>query len=71
MLTVAHLDHAPEHNTPDNLRAFCQRCHLNYDREYHRKQRGKEPPSQISLGLAWETEVDPEEWEAGTQMIPD
>ena len=28
VLTVAHLDHAPEHNDPTNLRALCQRCHL-------------------------------------------
>jgi 5-methylcytosine-specific restriction endonuclease McrA len=36
VLTVAHLDHAPEHNDPANLRALCQRCHLAHDREQHR-----------------------------------
>jgi len=36
VLTVAHLDHAPEHNDPTNLRALCQRCHLAHDREQHR-----------------------------------
>ena len=35
VLTVAHLDHVPEHcgepgNRP-NLRAWCQRCHNTYD----------------------------------------
>jgi 5-methylcytosine-specific restriction endonuclease McrA len=36
VLTVAHLDHTPEHNDPTNLRALCQRCHLAHDREQHR-----------------------------------
>lgn len=35
VLTIAHLDHTPEHNNPDNLRAFCQGCHLFYDRAHH------------------------------------
>ena len=37
MLTVAHLDHAPEHNDPANLAALCQRCHLAHDRDQHRQ----------------------------------
>jgi 5-methylcytosine-specific restriction endonuclease McrA len=32
ILTIAHLDHIPEHNHPDNLKALCQKCHLAYDR---------------------------------------
>jgi len=35
VLTVAHLDHTPENCDDDNLRAMCQRCHLNYDRDHH------------------------------------
>lgn len=35
VLTVAHLDHTPENCGPDNLRAMCQRCHLNYDKQHH------------------------------------
>lgn len=31
VLTVAHLDHQPENCTPENLRAWCQRCHNAYD----------------------------------------
>jgi len=38
-LTVAHLDHTPEHNAPGNLRAMCQRCHLAYDRGQHARTR--------------------------------
>ena len=36
-VTIAHLDHIPEHCNPDNLRALCQRCHNRYDAE-HRKE---------------------------------
>jgi len=35
VLTVAHLDHTPENCEPDNLKAWCQRCHLNYDKHHH------------------------------------
>lgn len=31
VLTVAHLDHCPEHCAPTNLRAGCQCCHNRYD----------------------------------------
>lgn len=31
VLTVAHLDHTPENCAPENLRAWCQRCHNRYD----------------------------------------
>jgi 5-methylcytosine-specific restriction endonuclease McrA len=31
VLTVAHLDHVPENCEPENLRAWCQRCHITYD----------------------------------------
>lgn len=39
VLTVAHLDHQPENCDPANLRAWCQRCHLHYDREHHAQTR--------------------------------
>ena len=32
VLTVAHLDRDPAHTVPENLRALCVVCHLNYDR---------------------------------------
>ncbi len=35
VLTVGHLDHTPENCDPDNLRAWCQRCHLTYDAKHH------------------------------------
>jgi hypothetical protein len=36
VLTIAHLDHTPEHCADDNLRAWCQRHHLAYDAEHHK-----------------------------------
>jgi len=36
VLTVAHLDHDPTGDDPENLRAMCQKCHLSYDRHEHR-----------------------------------
>jgi len=35
VLTVAHLNHNPRDCRAGNLRALCQRCHLNYDRARH------------------------------------
>lgn len=37
VLTIAHLDHVPENCADDNLRAWCQRCHLAYDHEHHQR----------------------------------
>ena len=36
VLTIAHLDHVPENCHHDNLKAMCQRCHLNYDIDHHK-----------------------------------
>ncbi len=35
VLTIAHLDHVPENCADENLRAWCQRCHLRYDKQHH------------------------------------
>lgn len=35
VLTVAHLNHAPEDCRDENLLAMCQTCHLRYDRLQH------------------------------------
>ena len=35
VLTIAHLDHTPENCDDENLRAWCQRCHLTYDAKHH------------------------------------
>ena len=45
VLTIAHLDHKPENNDPDNLRALCQRCHNNHDKDHRAaNRRGKRGP---------------------------
>lgn len=38
-LTIMHLNHTPADRRDENLKAGCQRCHLDYDKEYHREQR--------------------------------
>jgi hypothetical protein len=35
VLTVAHLDHNVNNNDPSNLKALCQKCHLNHDKTHH------------------------------------
>ena len=53
VLTVAHLDHQPENNAPENLRALCQRCHLSYDAEHHAQSRKSSRHSQqLTMDLA-------------------
>jgi len=37
VLTIAHLDHRPENCDRRNLRAWCQKHHLAYDREHHQQ----------------------------------
>lgn len=37
VLTTGHLDHAPENCDLENLRHWCQRCHLAYDAEHHKQ----------------------------------
>jgi len=41
VLTVAHLDHVPENCDPQNLRAWCQRCHNTYDAAHRAANRTK------------------------------
>lgn len=40
VLTIAHLDHDKTNDNVsyERLRAWCQRCHLNYDRPRHREK---------------------------------
>lgn len=37
ILTTGHLDHIPENCHGENLKAWCQRCHLSYDAVHHAK----------------------------------
>lgn len=46
-LGIAHIDHDPENNDPENLRAWCRGCHLRHDAPHHRQSRrslgGRQP----------------------------
>lgn len=50
ILTVAHLDQNINNNDPSNLRAFCQRCHLNHDRADNLRRR-KAKKGQLPLPI--------------------
>ena len=39
VLTIAHLDHTPEHCEAENLRALCQACHNRYDAKHRAETR--------------------------------
>jgi hypothetical protein len=39
VLSVAHLDQQPENNDPQNLKALCQKCHINHDRPFSKLNR--------------------------------
>lgn len=50
-LTVAHLNHDPSDNRPENLKALCSVCHLEYDKPKHietRKERRRKKLEDIS-----------------------
>lgn len=58
VLTIAHLDHNPGVNDLDRLRAFCQLCHLRYDRHEHGRnaadtRRRKRDAAGGQGGLPW------------------
>jgi len=59
VLTVAHLDHVPEHNERSNLMVACQGCHLHYDREHHAQTRASR------LERAGQLRLDPDEVKFG------
>lgn len=48
VLTVAHRDHDPMNCDPENLRAYCQRCHLRYDQVHHMRKR-RPPQPELAL----------------------
>lgn len=51
-LTIAHLDHDIQNNDYSNLKALCQKCHLNYDMKHHivnRKESAQKRKKQYTL----------------------
>lgn len=59
VLTVAHLNHDPADCDPANLRCWCQRCHLHYDREHHAATRRKTLDKKTGQGTLFDTEKAP------------
>lgn len=51
VLTVAHLDHIPEHCADDNLCAMCQACHLSYDGPQHAATRARTRLAEQTTGM--------------------
>jgi 5-methylcytosine-specific restriction endonuclease McrA len=41
VLTVGHLNHDPTDNRPENLKAWCQRCHNTYDQPHRQANAAK------------------------------
>ncbi len=41
VLTIAHLNHDITDNRMENLKALCQKCHLNHDKELHARNARK------------------------------
>lgn len=39
VLTIAHLNHQAGDDREENLKALCQWCHLNHDKEHHHETR--------------------------------
>lgn len=58
VLTIAHLDHVPEHCDEDNLKALCQRCHLAYDAEHHRANAQATRHARKAIGDLFATETN-------------
>lgn len=50
VLTIAHLDHVPENCTPENLRSWCQRCHLRYDAKHHAETSRSTRRDRLAIG---------------------
>lgn len=50
VLTIAHLDHTPENCADDNLRAWCQRCHLTYDAKHHARNAAQTRRARKAIG---------------------
>lgn len=50
ILTIAHLDHAPENCDYENLRALCQKCHNTYDAPHRAETRKRNKELKLKEG---------------------
>lgn len=47
VLTISHTDHDITNNDYSNLKALCQKCHLNHDKDHHKASRRKKKGTAI------------------------
>ena len=60
ILTVAHINRDTTDNRDENLKAMCQRCHLNHDRKDNskRKRYGKEYDKAPKLNFIFDDDTN-------------
>lgn len=54
ILTVGHLNHDTSDNRDENLKAWCQRCHLAYDADLHKANAAKTRRAKKAIGDLFE-----------------
>lgn len=57
--TTAHLDHVPENCSDNNLRFWCQRCHLSYDAQHHARTAYETRRKGLAMTDLFESSSDP------------
>lgn len=50
VLTVAHLNHDEADCRDENLKAWCQRCHLTYDAKHHARNASETRRARMASG---------------------
>lgn len=51
VLTTAHLNHTPEDCRPENLRAYCQGCHVHHDAPHHAQTRHRTRAAELATTM--------------------
>ena len=54
ILALARLDHTSENNSPKNLKALCQRCHLRYTEAHRAESRRRSRRAKMAMGDLFE-----------------
>lgn len=57
ILTIGHLNHNPRDCSDDNLRCWCQRCHLTYDGRLHARNAAATRRNRRALGDLFDADV--------------
>lgn len=54
VLTIAHLDHDPTNNDPNNIVALCQQCHNRHDKDHRKESARKTRRARKAIGDLFE-----------------